>query len=140
MSYTTHLAEVVQSCVNFVADMHATIASAFHKHKCGNCGHIWEHSNGCGGDVKAHTCEKCGEEQWIKWFGVEDAGYMFANLLQDLDRRVRNVNRKNVGTEGGSVRQEHRGVQGLGTKASEDYSTLREWDADGECFDDCCGW
>lgn len=35
-----------------------------HKHKCNGCGHIWEHGNACRGNVEAHTCARCGDEQW----------------------------------------------------------------------------
>lgn len=37
----------------------------FHSHKCSNkeCGHIWQHSNKCGGNIKAHMCPKCGTYQ-----------------------------------------------------------------------------
>lgn len=35
-----------------------------HKHKCVNCGKIWEHGSGCCGDRKAHTCPDCKSEQW----------------------------------------------------------------------------
>jgi len=50
-----------------------------HKHKCKKCGYIWQHENSCGGPdtdkraVKAHTCVKCGEEQWWKYDGKEKA-------------------------------------------------------------------
>lgn len=41
----------------------------YHRHKCNNCGHIWEHSDCMAGDDDAHKCTKCGEEQWEKYKG-----------------------------------------------------------------------
>ena len=41
-----------------------------HKHKC-ICGHVWEHSDNCGGDTNAHTCPNCGAEQWMRYYGDE---------------------------------------------------------------------
>ena len=35
-----------------------------HTHLCSNCGHIWEHGAEARGDEAAHTCEKCGTEDW----------------------------------------------------------------------------
>jgi hypothetical protein len=53
-----------------------------HDHWCPSCGHLWGHDpdpfwlsgepGGHEANVKAHTCEKCGTEQWIKHYG--DAG------------------------------------------------------------------
>jgi predicted RNA-binding Zn-ribbon protein involved in translation (DUF1610 family) len=42
-----------------------------HRHKCpnGQCGHIWEHGNGCYGDDKAHTCPLCGWKQFDRYHG-----------------------------------------------------------------------
>lgn len=42
--------------------------NGYHRHRCPNprCGNLWTHSDGCGGDDKAHTCEKCGAEQWAR--------------------------------------------------------------------------
>lgn len=56
-----------------------------HKHKCPACGHIWEHTNSCAGDVDAHTCEKCGTESWRRHYDsfseeLED----FKQFLQEL--------------------------------------------------------
>lgn len=55
-----------------------------HKHKCPNpsCGHIWEHGNNCAGDPHAHECEKCGTEQWYKYYTPEDEAKL-ARLLRD---------------------------------------------------------
>lgn len=36
-----------------------------HRHTCGTCGHVWEHGSKHEDSVKAHTCEKCGDQQWI---------------------------------------------------------------------------
>lgn len=50
-----------------------------HKHKCPNqsCNYIWEHEDECA-DLQseaeatlAHTCPKCGREQWFKYWGHE---------------------------------------------------------------------
>ncbi len=43
------------------------VSAGEHKHKCSNCGNAWKHSNKNLGDVKAHTCSKCGEEEWDKY-------------------------------------------------------------------------
>lgn len=45
--------------------------SGTHKHRCPNqhCGHIWEHGNDNRGDTQAHTCQKCGSEQWGWHYG-----------------------------------------------------------------------
>lgn len=41
------------------------VRAGFHSHKCpnGKCGHIWQHSDKCSGNLKAHLCPKCGTEQ-----------------------------------------------------------------------------
>lgn len=55
-----------------------------HRHKC-ECGFIWEHENNCsmqimkagGKDNKqAHTCRKCGREQWQKYYGANSAVFV----------------------------------------------------------------
>jgi len=38
-----------------------------HKHRCETCGFIWEHETNCINNTKAHTCIKCGAEQW-HWY------------------------------------------------------------------------
>ena len=40
-----------------------------HRHECGDCGYVWEHSNKCRGNDAAHQCPKCGEEEWGQYFG-----------------------------------------------------------------------
>lgn len=45
------------------------VPEGYHLHKCDGCSCIWEHSDKMGGDQKAHTCPKCGAEQWRKYFG-----------------------------------------------------------------------
>ena len=44
-----------------------------HRHKCDNCGYIWEHSNFCRGDTKAHTCPNpdCGKQKWYQYSGSD---------------------------------------------------------------------
>lgn len=44
-----------------------------HRHKCWNCGLIWQHSDVCFGSEFAHTCMHCGELQWSKYFGDDNA-------------------------------------------------------------------
>lgn len=34
----------------------------FHRHKCPDCGHVWQHPDSCAGDDKAHICPGCGRE------------------------------------------------------------------------------
>ncbi len=53
----------------------------FHRHKCDNCGQIWEHSNSCAGNEHAHTCTTCGHKNWERYKGpdapimtIEDKG------------------------------------------------------------------
>ncbi len=46
--------------------------SDFHKHKCGSCDTIWEHSDECGGNEAAHKCPRCGKEEWYKYIGPEE--------------------------------------------------------------------
>ena len=54
----------------FITELAAAIdPDGSHKHKCNHCQHVWEHSNQCAGDKQAHTCQKCGEEQWYKYRG-----------------------------------------------------------------------
>ncbi len=43
----------------------------FHRHKCRKCGYIWEHGNTCVNDEKAHTCSKCGTEEWYWYQGPQ---------------------------------------------------------------------
>jgi hypothetical protein len=40
-----------------------------HRHRCGNCHHIWEHSDDMMGNEEEHKCPECKEEQWTKYFG-----------------------------------------------------------------------
>jgi hypothetical protein len=37
-----------------------------HKHRCGNCGCVWEHPDTCHDDAMSHLCPKCGVmfESW----------------------------------------------------------------------------
>lgn len=35
-------------------------AVGFHRHRCPQCRHVWEHSDEMFENVKAHTCHKCG--------------------------------------------------------------------------------
>lgn len=61
--------------------------NCLHKHKCDNCGHVWEHDGAdiiCGklDTTKAHTCEKCGEEQYTIFNARNEA---LKKLLCQLD-------------------------------------------------------
>jgi hypothetical protein len=40
----------------------------FHRHKCKNCDHIWEHR---GLFFCSHKCPNCGKEEYTKYFGIE---------------------------------------------------------------------
>ena len=42
-----------------------------HKHKCSNCGNVWEHSNSCFGIKEFHKCSKYGEQEWWRYFGPD---------------------------------------------------------------------
>jgi len=35
-----------------------------HQHKCQGCHTVWRHADACAGDVAAHTCKKCGRQEW----------------------------------------------------------------------------
>ncbi|MEN9605040.1 MAG: hypothetical protein RJB39_725 [Candidatus Parcubacteria bacterium] len=43
-----------------------------HRHRCSNCGCIWEHDDSCYDNTEAHTCPTpgCGEEQYRKYNGM----------------------------------------------------------------------
>jgi len=46
-----------------------------HKHKCGSCQCVWEHSRAkleAGGELeKGHECPGCGREQYNMYFGPD---------------------------------------------------------------------
>ena len=45
-------------------------SSGLHKHRCGRCGCIWAHDDGCANSEKAHTCPECHvvlEGRW-EWY------------------------------------------------------------------------
>jgi len=54
-----------------------------HKHRCPDCGYIWEHETNCSEVIirsgvspdnkKQHTCSKCGAESW-EWYKGSNAG------------------------------------------------------------------
>lgn len=46
-----------------------------HKHKCSSCGTIWQHSDSCGDDDLAHSCPRCGIQQWDKYYGARSVTY-----------------------------------------------------------------
>lgn len=52
--------------VSEIAEIKALIAklSETHKHKCPQCGTIWEHGSGCKGDSDKHRCPQCNTLQW----------------------------------------------------------------------------
>lgn len=37
---------------------------SYHKHNCQQCGYSWWHSDAMMGDVEAHTCSICGQQEW----------------------------------------------------------------------------
>lgn len=45
--------------------------SGFHRHKCGNCGHVWEHSDSCHGQKEPHICTNCHNIEGWRYFGPE---------------------------------------------------------------------
>jgi hypothetical protein len=52
-----------------------------HRHKCEQCGFVWEHeTTGCINNTKAHTC-RCGAEQW-EWYKGEAANVPFYSCLK----------------------------------------------------------
>jgi len=51
-----------------------------HRHKCCDCGTVWEHSDDHAGSLESHTCPKCGREpiwpwdtNWAKYLGPDTA-------------------------------------------------------------------
>ncbi len=60
----------------------------FHRHQCGKCKYVWEHSNNCIGDDSKHKCPNCGEEEWVKYFGK--------NPLQKNDSCVLTINNSSI--------------------------------------------
>lgn len=51
----------------YVGDTLGTKEVELHKHKRGNCGRVWEHSDACAGQTEAHTCPDCGREEWMRY-------------------------------------------------------------------------
>lgn len=47
-----------------------------HKHKCSQCGCVWEHKSDCADNEIAHQCPVCRTEQWVKYTGVRGAGFL----------------------------------------------------------------
>lgn len=45
-----------------------------HKHRCDECGCVWEHEMPQGG-VGAHDCPRCGVEICEKYYGPEPAEF-----------------------------------------------------------------
>ncbi|MBP9763223.1 MAG: hypothetical protein KBD10_00565 [Candidatus Pacebacteria bacterium] len=43
-----------------------------HQHKCWGCGTIWEHSNLCKHNIKAHECPKCKKLQGSRYIPGKD--------------------------------------------------------------------
>jgi hypothetical protein len=62
-----------KSCSNNTTCQNASVdyvsPTGYHRHKCGKCGCIWEHSNDMRGNDDAHKCPKCSEEQWVQYRG-----------------------------------------------------------------------
>jgi len=38
-----------------------------HKHKCCNCGNVWEHADTCMNNRQEHTCSNCGNVVWTQF-------------------------------------------------------------------------
>jgi predicted nucleic acid-binding Zn-ribbon protein len=51
-----------------------TNKNQLHKHKCPECGYIWEHGEECGGNEAAHTCSQCGCNVFACWVRYEGEG------------------------------------------------------------------
>lgn len=45
--------------------------SELHKHRCGSCGHVWQHDQQAGANLAAHICSRCGNLEILKYFGSE---------------------------------------------------------------------
>ena len=44
-----------------------------HKHKCENCGIVWQHHFRARNQLRYHTCPGCGRVQWLIYQGDEPA-------------------------------------------------------------------
>lgn len=51
--------------------LYLEVGDKVHKHQCGKCGIVWEHSDSCAGSDEAHTCPKCGYLTFMKYHGPE---------------------------------------------------------------------
>lgn len=40
-----------------------------HRHKCPQCGVVWEHPDAAAGDTRAHRCPDCGAPSWYLYEG-----------------------------------------------------------------------
>jgi hypothetical protein len=54
-----------------VLEFRPILIEGHHKHKCNNCGNMWEHSDDMAGNEEAHKCPNCREEQWTKYRGED---------------------------------------------------------------------
>lgn len=59
-----------RSTVNTSLGVKYKSPEGYHRHKCDDCNHVWEHKDSCAGSDKAHTC-KCGSTQRWKYRGDE---------------------------------------------------------------------
>lgn len=61
--------------------------SDLHQHKCNGCSHIWEHGSENRGNVEAHTCTNCGQQQWAHYDPNElDHIRAVRDLIAELNR------------------------------------------------------
>lgn len=67
--------------------------SGTHKHKCRNCGEIWEHPDTMRGNKAAHTCQSCGCEQWSRYYPSLDDPIIKIQreMVQELRRLIDNT-------------------------------------------------
>lgn len=70
MSRTLYLALLAASVG--AAGAAVAVVGEWHRHTCETCGHRWSHLGAFNvGNLAAHTCGRCGREQWWK-DGVPD--------------------------------------------------------------------
>lgn len=57
--------------MNTIVDTNARVQHGEHKHQCPACATTWKHSDNYFGNVEAHSCPRCGTEQWDKLLDYE---------------------------------------------------------------------
>lgn len=63
-----------------------------HRHKCNNCSFVWRHHNRMFGTTEAHTCGRCGREQWWKYEGDDKEDFIGCGRPVDPARVAEAVN------------------------------------------------